>query len=501
MANNSTIQDVANNTEMAFEVSFEILDKFGPILESIKKQVTFQGGVLKAISETNAGILDVQKEHLSIVTEKIRDDAREERLGDGPVGGTPVSEGRTPDAPAGPTPAAGALNQDFMASIMPGLGTFVGSFLGSSHFSLGGIASLAFKGALFGIIAEPLGQFLGGAAESTLSQLGFDQKFSKDFGDQFADAAKFGIIGSIFSKKLGLLLAGGKLLEPAIIRVLDRDNDGMIEMFGKEFSPEWSEGIGTAIGAAVAFTVLKVVRGSIGAILSRVVPGAIAAATAGASVIPKAGKSLLKGASRLLSLPAMTAALIVTPTAANADEAEILEQHRQVEATMEPLPENPTLEQVEAHQEEFVQKSQEMFPLTEEEKATIKELEEQQVRSERTKRIIAAAEKQAKFMMRFRDEDRLMGQFVAAPFDPTGQTAEAISPEEAARIWALQQRAQESRLDKIEKESVAEEKAKSTVVVDASTTGAPITTTNNNSTVINNNTIDTRRSLDAPYSR
>lgn len=170
-----------------------------------------------------------------------------------------------------------------------GLAAFLGFEMGKGNLSK--IWDVAIRAGFLGIIAKPLSDFLGGVVSQSLNKLGLDSAVADQAGDIIADtgvALMIGkMLGKVMNKRLAMMLSIGGLLYTKLDDIFDRDKDGMVELFGSQFSVKYVQSFGAIIGSVAAVYLPQILRAGLALLFKRAIPFAIT--TIGASSVAIAG--------------------------------------------------------------------------------------------------------------------------------------------------------------------------------------------------------------------
>jgi len=484
--------DVSNET-------LGVLKKYELVFTRITATQLMQASFMESMALSIGGIHEIQQRQLDLQIEQMRDDARDEKLG--------ADDKVTPTMPSGDggseekAPRKGQDPSDFMDAFFPGIGTFFGTLFGGA-----GALSVLGKAALGGLaisILSPVKDFIAGAVEGTLDGFGVSDQTISEMSDNIDHAVKTGLLTAFFGPKRALGAILGSLISNSVFDFFDPDDDGLVDVLGFTIKKEHVANIGAAIGFAIgAFLpriiakVIPAVLGSIGVpmIIKNAIRGSAAAAVS--SLIPGAkavGASFLAGskavASKVLKFggPLATIAAIVSPDKMGNGELDV---------GLENPPENATPQELEAYVMEREQRSAAMpapsQDVLNEEFDLIQDMIRQRQEAE------AARLERLESMTRLRNEDLVMGAFVAPSsteeeLREQGRMTAQVSPEQAERIEIMLERNRTmSKVSVIEKS----QPDASPAIISAPTNVGPTTrVTNNNSKTTIIQKTDPSRSL------
>ena len=306
----------------------EILKKFDIVLDTLDDRLSENTNAIrdsiiseKKYAEKNSStllkILGVLESQLSLKEEEIERSARQERLQDVPErGSTPGNiftsafslENRN-------TPLEGPLLDDELKEFIT---STVGVITG---LSVMGVASAVLRGGFRGAIGFLIGNFIEDSVSESLKNLGTDEEISNSIGEGLKKATIWAAIGSVFGRRFAVIAGVGGIFSQALEEIIDKNEDGIIEAFGKEWDASLVSGIGGILASVFGINLLK--RGISSALFagSAAGAGAVGRGKLKSSLLDKftKGFKLNFGAAAILSFAGESLGSAITEATDNED--------------------------------------------------------------------------------------------------------------------------------------------------------------------------------------
>ena len=181
---NTGANSIKSLKDLEITQNVQVLDVMNSLVDVVNRQTS----VLKSI-------LNVNEKATGLEAERYADEARNNRVSRrGGLRGLLPRGRNNEDASTSSNSGSGGGGLGGLFSSM------LGSALGSVSFA--GLGKLLFKGGAAALLAGPIGNFVGDAVTASLEGFEFSDDISASIGDSIGKATEWGLIGSIFGKKI-----------------------------------------------------------------------------------------------------------------------------------------------------------------------------------------------------------------------------------------------------------------------------------------------------------
>lgn len=214
------------------------MDKFNDLFMSIDRNLSEQTAILRS--------------NLGLQTEEIERQRREESL----------REVSNPAPTPRPPSNSRADTQETDKSFFGGLaGLIAGRLTGMNMAGLTGIVAKGLYAGFVGFLAPAIGTWMGDFVEQSLKNLNVNDLIASAGGDAIGSATTMGLIGSIFSKRIGVLFAAGGFMysfADDLLVAMGFTEEQMSEaLIGSFTTQDVAGGVMFAIGTALSTVLLK----------------------------------------------------------------------------------------------------------------------------------------------------------------------------------------------------------------------------------------------------
>ena len=217
-------------------------NKFEKVFSSIEKQLVMQSSFLESMYNMQVGQIAIEKE---------RDKDQKRLLDILSVKDTATTSERIAEPEITP-------DENDEEEVSNGIGKFLGmALVALQAFSFRNIASTLIRGGLALAIAEPLGSFVSGVVTQALDEMSLSPTVSSLVGEGIGSAIEWGVIGSIFGKRIALLFGVGGLLGETIGNIIGANEADIYSAFGLAFSQQDMINIGSILGVAFGPSLLR----------------------------------------------------------------------------------------------------------------------------------------------------------------------------------------------------------------------------------------------------